>query len=92
MKTLKELKALYISKLAPDLEILEKERKNIVKKLAYTGVGVITVCLVVFALFSNRAQNQTTLIIIPGMIGLVFWMCLVVGISEHLNSINPENG
>ena len=72
MKTLQELKGLYITKLAPDLELLEQERKKIVQKLAYTGAGVLAVCLIIFALFFNRAQNQMSLFFVPGAIGLVF--------------------
>jgi len=73
MKTLEDLKKLYGTTLLPDLEILERERKEIASKLIYVGLAILGTLILIIAIFSNRVHDKTNLFIFPEIIGIIIF-------------------
>ena len=60
MKTLDELKRFYHQALKPDLQVLEKQRLAIVKKITIIGVAAFTVAggIILFHVMAWKKQGR----------------------------------
>ncbi|MFH2219175.1 MAG: DUF3137 domain-containing protein [Pseudomonadota bacterium] len=81
MKTLRELKSLYETAMLPDLDVLERERRQVVKKIIYAGLGIFGVVILVIAVFYTRVDDRVPLFIFPGFAGVA----ILIGVGHLLS-------
>ena len=67
MKTLDELRRFYHQALKPDLQVLEKQRLAIVKKIIYIAIAAFGVAGIVILLFAGVVRDAVPVIIFPLM-------------------------
>jgi hypothetical protein len=71
MKTLDDLKKFYNTALLPELTVLEKERKTIVRKMVISAVIGITIVIIFFLWGYYKNIQQPFLILVP--IGVLYY-------------------
>jgi len=83
MKTLEEIKQFYDSELAGDLEILEKRRKGVLRKLAYVAIALACITAGVIAVLTiNIAAATPPFFFIPIILSVMIGAGLCVFISR----------
>jgi preprotein translocase subunit Sss1 len=92
MKTLDELRRFYHQNLKPDLQVLEKQRLALVKKITAIGIIAFGVAGIVILLFAGVVRDAVPVIIFPLMAagGITFglgWFISVGYRSEFKMSI-----
>ncbi len=71
MKTLEDLQKFYQTDLLPDLEVLEQERKAVVKKVLSVSLGVGAVALVVLLLAAQSIMQTPVVFIFILLMGTI---------------------
>ncbi|MGB3113897.1 MAG: DUF3137 domain-containing protein [Candidatus Omnitrophota bacterium] len=72
MKTIEELRDLYVHQIAPGLEDLEKERKKIVRKLLTYAFIIIPVSALLGLLLIKSSPRFATFLIVVGIVIMTF--------------------
>ena len=73
MKTLEDLRDFYNTTLLAELKVLERQRRNVVRKFQYVGIVLLCIAAVVVLLLWHSLARQPMLIFIPIII------CAVIG-------------
>ncbi len=77
MRTLDELKDFYQVTLLDDLKLLEQQRKEVVRKIHYVGIGSVCTLVISLILTYSYLPHQPVLIILPiiGIAALCGFIC-----------------
>lgn len=90
MKTLEDLREFYNTTLLADLEVLERQRKDVVRKIGYVGIVVLCVALPGALVFGAMARNSMAVlfpIIISAVIGGIICYFISKGYVAEFKSV-----
>ena len=91
MKTLEDLREFYNTTLLADLEVLERQRKDVVRKFGYVGIVVLCVAIVGVLFLGSSMAGQPLVILFPivlsAIIGGVICYFLSKGYVTEFKSV-----